>query len=605
MAKTLKTLQLQNLAKYDVYINDTNPTSDYFKVANIPKYFTGGRNSFLIGGSNLLTPYTNVLIEILDSKGNPVFQNPTKKYLQGNSRVISVEINKNTPPGYLTIIILGVANYQLDGKPVPSEWKDKFNVRWVGKVLVEPKLKNTADIIFTNQPEVFCEENRLLEVNTSQFVETSTTFTASLSPILYSSFIKGYLISAVSPTTFSADYYGATITGSMIVDGVSASVYLPITNILNDTTAFSEGYLIKDENNKIINRIYVHSGSYTTDILGTTVPVTSSVVLNYKTLSVSGTNIPISYAKLRVVNLNTVSGEVVKTKIYNKVKTNLSDYKLVANSDVVTKELLTTGSSRGDIHISDFISLVPSSSWYVDTMIPNTNNVVYPITGTSSYYNPIYNSEQFYVYSDNSLLLNSMYADITVNPSNYRFTGQISESGYFIGQKSSITVFPTTEYTFKLNALYKNSNASSIVLTGNTPYVDIYMVGISGSVIIDKDPLGQKIGRIDITTGATSQLYQNKEFNFTPKLASAGAVSFRLVVSNGFWNFSDVSVKPASDTTFSPDEFTVLVPNTEFFNNYLEYKIEFFDINNNSTNVTAISLPTYFTGSNIDLGVLS
>jgi len=604
MAKTLKTLQPQNLAKYDVYINDTNPTSDYFKVANVPKYFTGGRNSFLIGGSNLLTPYTNVLIEILDSNGNPIFQNPTKKYLQGNSRVISVEINKNTPPGYLTIIILGVAKYQLDGKPVPSEWKDKFNVRWVGKVLVEPKSKNTADIIFTNQPEVFCEENRLLEVNTSQFVETNTTFTASLSPILYSSFIKGYLISAVSPTTFSADYYGATITGSMIVNGVSASVYLPITNILNDTTAFSEGYLIKDENNKIINNIYVRSGSYTTDILGTTVPVTSSVVLNYKTLSVSGTNIPISYAKLRVVNLNTVSGEVIKTKIYNKVKTNLSDYKLVANSDVVTNELLTTGSSRGDIHISDFISLVPSSSWYVDTMIPNTNNVVYPITGTSSYYNPIYNSEQFYVYSNNSLLLNSMYADIPVNSSNYRFTGQISESGYFIGQKSSITVFPTTEYTFKLNALYKNSNASSIVLTGNTPYVDIYMVGISGSVIIDKDPLGQKIGRIDITPGSTSQLYQNKEFNFTPKLASAGAVSFRLVVSNGFWNFSDVSVKPASDTTFSPDEFTVLVPNTEFFNNYLEYKIEFFDINNNSTNVTAISLPTYFTGSNIDLGVL-
>ena len=131
------------------------------------------------------------------------------------------------------------------------------------------------------------------------------------------------------------------------------------------------------------------------------------------------------------------------------------------------------------------------------------------------------------------------------------------------------------------------------------------MVGLSGSVIIDKDPLGQKIGRIDITPGSTTQLYQNKEFNFTPKLASAGAVGFRLVVSNGFWNFSDVSVKPASDTTFSPDEFTVLVPNTEFFNNYLEYKIEFFDINNNSTNVTAISLPTYFTGSNIDLGVLS
>ena len=47
MAKTRKTLQLKNLAKYDVLIQDTSPTSAYFQVTNLPQSFTGGRNSLL------------------------------------------------------------------------------------------------------------------------------------------------------------------------------------------------------------------------------------------------------------------------------------------------------------------------------------------------------------------------------------------------------------------------------------------------------------------------------------------------------------------------------------------------------------------------------
>ncbi len=55
---------------------------------------------------------------------------------------------------------------------------------------------------------------------------------------------------------------------------------------------------------------------------------------------------------------------------------------------------------------------------------------------------------------------------------------------------------------------------------------------------------------------------------------------------------------------FSPDEATILIPNTEYHNEYLQHKIEFFDINNNSTNLSVVSIPTFFTGSNIDLGIL-
>jgi hypothetical protein len=81
-------------------------------------------------------------------------------------------------------------------------------------------------------------------------------------------------------------------------------------------------------------------------------------------------------------------------------------------------------------------------------------------------------------------------------------------------------------------------------------------------------------------------------------------VGIRFVVSNGFWYFSEISIKPASDRLFAPDEAQILIPNTEYYNELLQHKIEFFDINSNSTDLFIESIPTFFTGSNIDLGTL-
>ena len=54
MAKIKKTLLPLGLAEYDVYIEDTSQNSEYFRISNLPSVFTGGRNSFLLGGSNFL-----------------------------------------------------------------------------------------------------------------------------------------------------------------------------------------------------------------------------------------------------------------------------------------------------------------------------------------------------------------------------------------------------------------------------------------------------------------------------------------------------------------------------------------------------------------------
>ena len=602
MAKTRKTLQIKNLAKYDVLIEDTSPNSIYFQVTNLPPSFSGGRNSFLLAGSSILKSASNIQIEILDAEGVPIFQNPIPKYVQGNSRLISVEINENTAVGFATIIILGQATVQPDGQPIPPDWQDSYNVRWTKRILVEPNLRNTSPLILENTPVIFAEETRLYGADTSSYTSASTAFTASLTPTLYSSFQIGYTIKAVAPTSFSADYFGGYITGSMYIDGVSASLYLPITDVLNETTAFSTGELIKTEDGRIVDKLYLRSGSYTTPLFASSSTVTTSAKLVYDTLRTINTSSKVSYGKLRVVNLNTVSGEIFKFKVYSKVSTNYSDYKLIADIPITTAELLVTSSIRGDLPIGDFnISPTASTNWYADRL-ETSSNVIYAISGSTAYYNPTTTVTPFPLKVTDDILIKSIRAEISASD-NQRFNGYTSASGYFIGNKKSVRLFPTTEYTLDFDAYYKKTSAS-INLTGVQPKVDIYVIGVDGTKIIDNNPLGQKIGTLIPSNGAETYWYQDQQFNFTPQLAVDGTVGIRFVVSNGFWYFSEISLKPASDKLFSPDEVQILVPNTEYYNEYLQHKIEFFDINNNSTDVSIVSIPTFFTGSVIDLGTL-
>jgi hypothetical protein len=419
---------------------------------------------------------------------------------------------------------------------------------------------------------------------------------------MYSGYQIGYLIKAEGFTTFSADYDNSYITGSLLVNGISSNMYIPITDILNNTTAFSSGQLIKTTDGRIIDKLYLYSGSYSTQVFNATSAVTSSAILIYSKLDTNNVNIPISYAKLRIVNLNTVSGELYKFKVYSKVSTNISDYKLVADVPVNTAELLVTSSIRGDLPIGDFnISPTASLNWY-SYRLETSSNAIYSISGSSEYYNPSTTITSFSLAVTDDVLLRSIKADVPIY-NNQQYDGYVSQSGYFIGNKKSLLLFPTTEYTLQFDAFYKKSSGSANLI-GVTPKVDIYLIGVDGTTVIDNNPLGQKIGTLTVESGAETRWYQDKQLNFTPALSVGGNVGIRFVVSNGFWYFSEISLKAASDNIFSPDEAIILVPNTEYHNEYLQHKIEFFDINNNSTNLSVVSIPTFFTGSNIDLGIL-
>ena len=621
MAKTRKSIQLKNLARYDVLIEDTQQSSAYFQVTNLPTEFTGGRNSFLLAGSSALKPGSDIQIEILDAAGLTIFQNPVRGYTEGQSKLISVEVTDTTAPGFATIILLGRADVFSNGAPIPANWKNSYNVRWTTRILVESTRRNTSPLILEDQPEVIAEERRFFNVDTSTYTTYQVPITASLSPILYSSFQIGYLLQAQAPTTFSADYRDSYLTGSLTIDGDYASVYIPISgvhgHIFKSTTAFSTGHLIKTENGEIIRTLLLRSGSYQTEMLGRTVAVTSSVLLEYRKLNAQDIGIPISYAKLRVTKMRTVSGEIHKLRVSSKVSTNTADYNLITDSPVITSELLVSESIQGDIPIGNFtLSPAVTASWYADTLQTN-GSILYPVSGSSQYYTPITGSLPVQITDD--VLLRSMRADVPITGN--QFAGTVSQSGYFIGTINPVLLYPDTEYTLELDAVYCQSSGS-VNLIGNAPSVDIYIVGVDGSVIFDNNPLGQKIGTLSVVPGACGQRYEQKHIDFTPNLPTVGeddrindshfyweasviaAVGIRFVVNNGFWYFSNISLKPSSDKLFAPDEVTILVPNYEHYNELLQHRVEFVDINNNSTLISAETEPSFFTGSNVDLGVL-
>lgn len=616
MPKTRKTVQPKNLSGYDVYIEDTSENSVYFNVNNLPKMFTGGRNSFLLGGSPYIKKLTTLQIEILDSRNRPVYLNPVRNYVEGNSRLISVEIVNDITPGYLTIIVLGILDKTADGKPIPPDWQDKYNVRWTKKILTEPSLKNYSPIRLSSTPRIDVTENRFFNVATSSYTEDSVGLTSSISVIpdngkLYG--IAGYLIETVAPATFSAAYENTVVTGSLIIGSNTASLYLPITNILNSNIAFSKNTLLyKNVNNEkvnnylfepkdIVNKLYLSGGVYPVTIDGISTTIRAQPILRFNKLSAQNTNIPISYANIRLSDITTVSGEIYKFKVYNKVTTNFSDYKLIAEVPVITSELLVSSSIRGNVPIGDFyLSPTASTNWYADTL-KTSNNVIYSISGSLAYYKPNESSLPYTFSVNDTVLLKSVFTNIPIDGN--KFADSVSSSGYFIGTKQPKLLFPNTEYTLELSAYYRKTSGS-VTLEGLPPNVDIYLIGTSSNAIIDNNPLGQKVGTLNVLKTQENKWFERQQFNFYPKLSVGSDVYVRVVVSNGFWNFSDISIKPASDATFSPDECQFLIPNTEYFNENLQYKIEFVDINGNSTDVQVISTPTYFSGSSIDLGIL-
>lgn len=605
MARTRKAIQTLELYKYDVLIEDRGPRSEYFKISQFDGYFYGGRNAFLIAGAGVLRPGSNILIEILNKNGTTVYSVPIKEFVEGNSRLIQVEVYEDTPIGPGKIVVLGCADTFMDGRPVPDEWKNKYNVRWIADVIISPRIENKTPIRFLRNPQIEAVEKFYAKPSSSIFSQSiEVPLDITLTTKFYNVFPNGYIIKVPSTGTndrFYTKYLGGKITGSIKFNGPNgsetASIDLPIERIYNRATAESIGSLLyTDKKNLIKAGTISSSGQYQTQIdpFGD-IGVTSSVTLQYNELLTVSTGSNISFAQIRLTDLNTISGEVYKARFSYKSTTSPSNYSIIGDAALTVLELLSVDSGSSAIGTGQFRKIVLNDYWYAATM---------SIARTQA--NPIVPA----YYYTSSLITNPLSLDqccielldsINATPYVDSVMGIYPHSGsYFIGSKEStkVRLFPRSEYTLAFEALVTSTSAS-VKWKGSDTSIQVYLVPVSGSQtkLLDIDPKGQLIGTLTPTDTFLKQNFETVEFNFTPRIISPGEFSIRFIVYGAFWNIANVSIKPAVEPFFSPDEVTILLPNDFKFDDLISFKAEYLDINNNSVGIETISEPVYLTGS--------
>jgi len=442
MAVIQKTLFPKNLDRYSVLVTDTDPNSRYFKITELPDTFTGGKNAFLIAGSEELLGDTKIQIELKDAAGNIIYHEPGEgmvsssingetfvtEYFEGVSKVVSVYIYPDTAYGPCTLTILGELSKYEDNNgittSIPIEWEGKYNVKWQKTINVNPSLSNTTKIRFYQRPTVTIKE--------------------ILSPIY-----------------------------------------------------------------RIENGLKVNSG------------------------------VSQSFADIKLSKLETFAGDVKRIKVFRTSVGDISDYDLIQDILVESKELLTsyglTGSVVGQTGILTSETL--KSFW-------NTGSL-------------------------NAYLTSSRVE------SGVRLTG----SGNFT-YTSSLDIKSTNTYELNLDAFYSSSTPSNL---------GIYLA--SGS-------MSSSIGTLSGISPTKNLLDTIIPFKIPTDFPSA---SLYFSQSQGEWHLGNISLKLSQDTAFSPDEISFITTMPSVIGNEaFNFKFEFYDVNNNYVPVAVTQSLTFTGGVNVN-----
>ena len=446
MAVIQKTSFAKDLDRFNVLVNDVNPNSRYFRISELPDTLTGGKNAFLIAGSEELVPDTKIQIEIKDSIGNIIYHEPGEgmintnisgsantsiiaEYFEGVSKVVAIYIYPETTFGPCTLTILGEVDKYEDGNgiltPVPIDWIGKYNVKWQKQLNVNPSLANTTKIRFYQRPQA-----KITEI---------------LNPI--------YTI----------------VSGSKVASAVTQS-----------------------------------------------------------------------FANIKLSRLETFAGDVKRVKVFRTSDGDISDYDLIQDILVESKELLTSYTLSG--------SVVGQTGIITSETLKNYWN-----TGS----------------------LNAYLTSSKVE-SGVRLTG----SGNFT-YSSSLDIKSKNTYELGLDAFYSSSTSSNL---------GIYLSWVSSSTTFTSS-----LATLTGTQPTKNLLDTIIPFKIDRDYPSA---SLYFSQSQGEWHLGNISLKLSQDTAFSPDEisFVTTMP-TDINNQTYNFKFEFYDVNNNYVPV-AVTQSAVFTGGN-------
>ena len=427
---------------------------------------------------------------------------------------------------------------------------DRYNV------LVNDTEPNSRYFKITELPDTFTGgKNAFLVAGSKQLVSDTKIqieLRDSVGNIIYHEPGEGYISSSLNGTPFVTEYY----------EGVSkvVSVYVyPDTSYGPCTlTILGELSEYQDENGitlpvpldwenkynvKWTKTINVNPAlANTTKIRFYQRPVaTITEILNPIYTIVSGSKVASavtqSFANIKLSNLETFAGDVKRVKVFRTSEGDISDYNLIQDILVESKELLTSYGLSG--------SVIGQTGILTSETLKNHWN-----TGS----------------------LNAFLTSSRVE-SGVRLTG----SGYFT-YTSSLDIKSANTYELNLDAFYSASTSSNLgiyLVSGSTSSSIATLVGIQPTKNLLDTVVPFKIDR----DFPSASLYFSQ--------------------SQGEWHLGNISLKLSQDTAFSPDEisFVTTMP-TDINNQTYNFKFEFYDVNNNYVPV-AVTQSAVFTGGNV------
>jgi hypothetical protein len=530
----------QNLSSFVTFLNDTDPNSRYFRISEFGETFTGGRNGFLIEGSEFLKPSTEVKIEILDVNKNPIYFTPgdgIPEYYEGVSKLISVEVYDDTPIGLGKITILGELQKYIneDGNvvDVPDEWKGVYNVKWEKEFKINKNLSNESIVRFVKRPKVSITE---LEkpIFSKTIPQVTQTGIASGEPSIpakgtnLSNYTAGtlYKINITDSSNFTSSIDENIISFPSIGYNPTVKEVLSEKTVLVDVPFTVDG-LVSDFTDV----------SYTTtfeDLENTTTEQSS----------ITG-----SFAEIFINDLKTFVGDVARVKVYRKSKNEVGDFTLVTDTRLESTEMLK------DLTVANDTELSYGS-------FSSTNFETYWVTSSNDHV----------VSFDNTQLFSSIRVDYDENIGGTQL----------LHTSRSFNFNTDVEYTLKFKTL----------LSGSLTEDKFLNAFISGT-----NNFTQSF--TNITPDSTFNQRQDISANLISQYSGSGQLYFEFKGDD--WYLSNVSMKNAQETSFSPDEFTLVqevqrkLPSETF-----DFRFEFYDINNNFIPVEVFATKEFNGGNTAD-----
>lgn len=561
MARIKKYASNQDLDKIHVFVEDTDEFSKYFSISELPQSFTGGKNGFLITGTDFLELGTSVKIEVVDSDGDAVYVEPGKgipEYYESNAKVVAVYVYEDTPFGDGEIRIVGeLREYEdADGvrRTVPEDWAGVYNVRWKKRVKINPRASNETTIRFYKRPVL-----TITEIVRNLYERSATTVTLNSgsvsgkagNPVAGTNFrfFNGETEYQLTLTGSGADFQSSMIGKTMTVTGLAESYTPEIQDILSNKRALATiPYIVTSSLSQVVTNFETASYSITHEL----------------TSSLSSTQASASFAQIDVTRMNTFTGDINRIKLYRKSLNKASDYELIQDQQLESKELLIDTSSAtldkrtGYFVNSDIIDSYWTSS-LLDTSFANVNMQ----------------------YSTN-VLLDAMFLEGDSD------TSTPETARYSIYNTTPFTLESGVEYTLSFK-LYGTKGADA-----TTP--SLFEVYISGSAVDNEDTYGDLLLSKQYQETIRRE-YRTVEANFIASSDGNGYINF--VQYFGDWYISDVSLRASYETAFSPDEASFIIPMpTDLADETFVFKAEFFDINSNRVPILVESDNIVFTGGN-------